>query len=759
LTTRQLDSTVYQRAEKLLLHNRPKLLIGGKVQPHWFDQGARFWYRRESSDGHEFILVDPASAMRGPAFDHKRLARALTAAVGEPMNETALPFVAITLVDGAVEFDAFGAHWRCTLDKYACEKVPGYVYRNPLEVHSPDGKWAVLRRGYDLWIRNVASGEERPLSSDGVADCSYGVQPDALSYGALLRRLGLPHLPPIVAWSPDSRRVITHRTDQRGLRLTHLVESAPAGGGPPVLHTYRYAFPGDEALSHAEFVIFDIDTCIAVGAKAHPVLMPLVSPIMFKWLWWSTDCSAVYYLEQPRDQRTLWLKHLDPCTGEVRTLVEEKGEPRVEPSQFAGVKPMVRVLSNGREVLWYSQRDGWGHLYLDDAESPKSLRQLTSGEWAVQEILHVDERKRLVYFVASGLIAEDPYRRQVCRIALDGTGFKRLGNDDLDHIVTVAENEGYYIDSASTTDTPPVISVRSWDGEVIVELERADMSPLLEMGWKPPQRFRAKAADGKTDIYGLIYLPPDFDPNRRYPVIDHPYPGPQLNRVHPCFGEQVPLYDSDSIAALGFVVVTVDGRGTPGRSRAFHDLSYGHLDKAGFIEDHIAALRQLAQTRPWMDLERVGIFGFSGGGYATVRAMCAYPDFYKVGVALCGNHEQRYYHASWGETYDGPLDQETYARSSNVEIAHRLQGKLLLVHGGMDDNVHPHQTLLLADRLIAANKDFDLLIVPGAEHIFVGYGHYIKRRKWDFFVRHLLDAQPPIYQLGEAPLDLAQLFG
>jgi dipeptidyl aminopeptidase/acylaminoacyl peptidase len=743
-----------------MLHNRAKLVIGGKVTPRWLDQGSRFWYRLEKSNGHEFILVNPAKETREPAFDHKRLARSLATAAGQDVDAAALPFAGITPTDGAVEFDAFGAHWRCNLDTYACTKVPGYVYKNPLEIHSPDGRWAVSRRGYDLWLRNVASGEERPLTSDGVADRSYGSPADALSFGTLMRRCGLPSMPPIAAWSPDSRRVITHRTDQRGVRLAHLVESAPAGGGPPALHTYRYAFPGDETLTRAELVVFDAEAGTAIESKAQPMLMPLASPIMFRWLWWSADGSAVYYLEQSRDQRTLWLRQLDPRTGEVRTLVEEKGEPRVEPSQFAGVKPIVRVLSNGRDVLWYSQRDGWGHLYLYDAETGKLRRQLTSGEWAVQEIVHVDEQQRVVYFVASGLIAADPYRRQVCRVGLDGTGFARLGNDDLDHIVTVPENEAYYIDSASTTDTAPVITIRSWKADVIVELERADISSLRELGWKPPERFCAKAADGKTDIYGLIYLPPDFNPNQRYPVIDHSYPGPQLNRVQPCFGEQVPLYDTESIAALGFVVVVVDGRGTPGRSREFHDLSYGHLDKAGFLEDHVAALRQLAPTRPWMDLDRVGMFGYSGGGFATVRAMCTYPDFYKVGVSICGNHEQRYYQLSWGETYDGPLDQETYARSSNAEIAHRLQGKLLLVHGGMDDNVHPHQTLLVADRLIAANKDFDLLIVPGAEHLFVGYGHYVTRRTWDYFVRHLLDAQPPAgYQLREVPLNLEQLFG
>ena len=324
------------------------------------------------------------------------------------------------------------------------------------------------------------------------------------------------------------------------------------------------------------------------------------------------------------------------------------------------------------------------------------------------------------------------------------------------------ENEAYYVDSASTTDTPPVVSVRRWDGEVIVELERADISRLLDTGWTPPERFCVKAADGETDIYGVLYRPHGLDPAGSYPVIDHPYPGPQTYRVQPSFGESNRLYDPESLAALGFVVFAVDGRGTPGRSKAFHDLSYGRLGDAGSLDDHIAALRQLAATRPWMDLDRVGVYGASGGGFATVRALCAYPDFYKVGVSSCGNHDQRYYQLSWGETYLGlPKENpDAYLRASNVAIADRLEGKLLLIHGEMDDNVHPQLTMQLVDRLIAANKDFEMLIVPGAEHLFVGQLAYVTRRRWDFFVRHLADAEPPAgYRLVEAHPSFDAFFG
>lgn len=694
---KRMETSRYQAAEQLLRHNRAKLVRGRKVSPQWIDGGARFWYRM---DGRCF-LVDPAAGTR---------------------TETE-----------------------------AIEEAQG----NFLEPESPDSKHTIFVEGHDLWVRS-ADGQEKALTTDGAPDYEYGASPFVPR--VLLDKLGLPGLPPAVAWSPDSTRVLTHRTDLRGVRQTHLVT---ADGGAPRLITQRYAFPGDERLPVGELVVIDVESGTAVPARTEPLPIPLLSPITTRWAWWAEDSSAVYYLQQSRDVRTLELRRLDPATGEVRTLVGETGKTRVEPAQTQAQRPMVRVLSGGREVLWYSQRDGWGHLYL--YENGELRGQVTSGQWAVQEILHVDEAARLVYFTASGLVADDPYRRSVCRAGLDGSGFARITDDDLDHVVTVAQNAAYFIDSASTTGTPPVITVRAWDGRVIVELERADISGLTATGWTPPERFRVKAADGVTDIYGVLYLPHGFDPTRSYPVIDHPYPGPQMYRVSPSFDSGILGADAEAAAALGFVVVAVDGRGTPGRDKAFHDYSYANYQVAGGMEDHVAALRQLAETRPWMDLDRVGVFGLSGGGYATVRAMADFPDVYKVGVTEAGNHDNRFYHAWWAETYDGPASEEDYARSANVEVADRIVGKLMLVHGGSDDNVHPHLTLRLADRLIAADKDFDLLIVPGAEHAFLGYEHYVSRRRWDFLVRHLMGVEPPEgYRLTPAPLDMeviAELFG
>ncbi|MEJ8643714.1 DPP IV N-terminal domain-containing protein [Streptomyces sp. MS1.HAVA.3] len=754
----------YQAAEQLL--HRParpgELVIGDKVRPQWIDGGARFWYAVSNGAGRRFVLVDPAAGTREPAFDHARLAAALAAASGQQVDPGALPFMALEPAGNAVEFDAFGEHWRCSLDDHTCERAEFTPPGNPLEVPSPDGKSAVFRRGHNLWARSLSDGHEWALTTDGEPDHGYGSGPDCTSNTTLLRKIGLPHLPPAVAWSPDSTKVLAHRTDERGVRQTHLVEARPADGGAPLLHTQRYAYAGDAIMPQAELVVLDLAEGTVVRAQAEPLLMPVLSPVTAKWAWWAPDGSAVYYLDRPRDLRTLTLHRLDPVTGEVTTVLSETGATRVEPNQWAYEPPIVKVLAG--EVLWYSQRDGWGHLYRYDLRTGALLGQVTSGAWAVRQILRVDEAERVVYFTASGLVDGDPYRRTVCRVGLDGSGFAKVTDDELDHVVTLPAVPGgqeYFIDSASTVDTPPVTRVRDWDGRVLVELERADIGKLTATGWTPPERFRVKAADGVTDIYGVLYRPRGFDPARRYPVVDNLYPGPQLTRVAPCFDPGGMGLDAEPLAALGFVVVALDGRGTPGRDKAFHDASYGNLADAGCLADHVAALRQLAVTRPWMDLDRVGAFGHSGGGFAAARAMLDHPEVYKAAVALSGSHDARCFNPGFVETYDGADNPEAWARTSNVDLADRLEGRLLLVHGDMDDQVHPEHTLRLADRLIAADKDFELLIVPGAEHTFIDCLAYVRGRCWDFLVRELMGVRPPGYRpapIAVGPELLGELF-
>ncbi|RST07664.1 S9 family peptidase [Streptomyces sp. WAC07149] len=752
----------YQAAEQLLRRVAApgELVTGDKVRPQWTDGGTRFWYAVNNGAGKRFVLADPAAGTREPAFDHARLAVALAAASGLHADPEALPFTGIALLGNAVEFDAFGEYWRCDLAEYTCERAEFTPPGNPLEVISPDGKTAVHRHGHDLWARSLSDGSQWALTADGAPGHQYGTGPECTANSTLLRKIGLPYLPPAVAWSPDSTKVLTHRTDEREVRETHLIEARPADGGAPRTHTQRFAHPGDEHVPRAELVVLDVATGTVVRAQAEPLLMPVMSPVAAQWAWWAADGSAVYYLSRPRDQRTLTLHRLDPATGEVATVLSETGATRVEPNQWAYEPPIVRVLTD--EVLWYSQRDGWGHLYRYDLHTGALLGQVTSGEWAVRQILHVDEAGRTVYFTASGLVDEDPYRRTVCRAGLDGSGFAKVTDDALDHVATLPGDRAYFIDSASTVDTPPVTTVRDWTGKVLVELERADVTGLAATGWTPPERFRVKAADGETDLYGVLYRPRGFDPARRYPVVDNVYPGPQVTRVTPSFDPGGMGIDAEPLAALGFVVVALDGRGTPGRSKAFHDASAGRLADAGNLADHVAALRQLAESRPWMDPDRVGVFGHSGGGFAAARAMLDFPDVYTAGVALSGSHDARHFNAGFVESYDGADNPEAWARTSSVDLADRLAGKLLLIHGEMDDQVHPDQTLRLADRLIAAGKDFELFIVPGAEHTFIDHLAYVRTRCWDFLVRELMGDQPPAHRPAPIPIGpelLADLFG
>uniref|UniRef100_UPI003F843F77 S9 family peptidase n=1 Tax=Actinosynnema sp. TaxID=1872144 RepID=UPI003F843F77 len=676
-----MDLTGNYRTAELLLRRpaRPgELVVGDKVRPQWIDGGARFWYSVDTPDGKRHTLADPAAGAR------------------TDLTEQALT------------------------DLLAAQQPPPPIA--PLEVPSPDGRHAISRRGDDLWTRALPDGAERPLTTDGAPDHAYGTSPQALGNATLLRKIGLPHLPPAAAWSPDSTRVLTHRTDERLVRREILVESAPPGGAAPRTHPQRYPHAGDEHLPLCELVVLHVETGEVVRSQGEPLRTAMLSPVAAGWAWWSEDGASVYYLSQPRDRRTLSLHRMDPATGTVTTVLSESGPTRVEPNQWAYEPPIVRVLAD--EVLWYSQRDGWGHLYRHDLRTGELLGQVTSGEWAVRRILRVADG--VVHFTASGLVPEDPYRRTTCSVRLDGTGFTPLTDDAFDHAVTPAAD--FYLDSMSTVDTPPVTVVRDWSGEVLLELERACADALTATGWTPPQRFRVKAADGVTDLYGTLHLPHDFDPSRSYPVVDTIYPGPQVTRVDPCFDPGGMGLDADPLAALGLVVLALDGRGTPGRDKAFHDASYGRLADGGNLADHAAALRQLAETRPWLDLTRVAAFGHSGGGYASVRAVLDHPDLYRVGVSLSGYHDATTFSADFIETYDGADNPEAWARTSNTALADRLQGKLLLVHGELDDRVHPTHTLRLADALVAANKHFDLLSVPGAEHAFIDHLSDVRTR-------------------------------
>lgn len=737
-----LTASDYARAEQMLAPYRARRVPGSTLEPQWLPDGRRFWYQV----GRRYVMVDPQTGTRRDAFDHERLAASLSVVGGRAVAGDDLPLTAIEFGDD-VTFTAFERRWRWSDDSGRCEPVDDHVPLQAGEIASPDGNWVAFRRDGNIWVRSRDGQQEFALTDDAEPLFDYGGLPDATGARALMRVLGLPPLF-TVSWSPDSTRLLVQRIDQRGLPELVLVESAPADGGRPVEHRTRYPMPGEQAQATMSWTVLDVASRSVVRQQAEPTIIMHPTALVYAW-WTGKSGNAIHYLHASRDARTLELRRLDPATGETTTLISETGETRVDPTPQLGEPAMVRMLESG-EVLWWSQRDGWGHLYLYSADGG-TVTQVTSGPWLVRSVLWVDEDHRRVWFLAGGLVASDPYLRQLCRIDLDGSGFVRLTDDERDHDAVSPPDGGYVVDRASSPSQPPRSVVLDGDGQQLVELEAPDTAALEALGWSPPERFRAVAADGKTPIYGLLWRPHDFDPQRRYPIIEHTYPGPQIYRAGPSF--DAPHHgEPEAFAALGFAVVAVDGRGTAGRSKAFHDHSYGDLGNAGALDDHVAAIRELGHRHSWLDTSRVGITGQSAGAFAAARALLQYPDFYRVAVATSGNHDNGVNLAMWAEHYHGDVSDAGKRAISNATLAEHLRGKLLLIHGELDDNAHPYQTMRLVDALIKADKDFDLIVIPGAEHALVGRQHYFLRRTWDYFVRHLHGSEPPAYRLAPLPL-------
>jgi dipeptidyl-peptidase-4 len=732
----------YARAEQMLAPYRARRMPGSSLQPQWLSEGKRFWYQV----GSRFVVVEPDDGSRRDAFDHDRLAAALSVAARHAVSAGDLPITAVEIGD-PLQFNAFGSRWEWSDSAGTCVQIDDDQPSPFGDVVSPDKSWIAFRRGGNIWVRSQDREQEFPLTDDAEPQFDYGGLPDATGARALMRLLGLPPLF-TVSWSPDSTRLLVQRIDQRDLPELVLVESAPQDGGRPVEHRTRYPMPGEKAQATLSWTILDVRDRTLVRQQDAPTTITHPTAIVYAW-WTGKSGEAVHFLHQSRDARTLELRCLDPASGATTTLITETGDTRVDPTPQLGDPPMVRVLESG-EILWWSQRDGWGHLYLHSADG-QQVTQVTMGQWLVRRLLWVDEERRQVWFLAGGLLEHDPYVRQICRIGLDGSGFTRLTDDHLDHDAVSPPDGGYVVDRASTSTQPPRSIVLDGDGKVLVELESPGTEKLEALGWSPPERFRATAADGKTPIYGLLWRPHGFDPRKSYPVIEHIYPGPQNFRAGPSFNE-MHFGEPEAYAALGFAAVAIDGRGTAGRSKAFHDHSYGDLGNAGALDDHVAAIRELGYRYPWLDTERVGITGQSAGGFAAARAVLRYPEFYRVAVAVSGNHDNGVNLAMWAEHYHGDVSEEGKRAISNVTLADNLRGKLLLIHGELDDNAHLYQTMRLVDALIKADKDFDMVIIPGAEHALVGRQHYFLRRTWDYFVRHLHGTEPPAYRLAPLPM-------
>ena len=748
-TVRALTAADYARAERLMNYNTTPLVRRSGVRPTWM-AGDQFWYRVTTQAGAEFVSVDATKSTRAPAFDHAKLAAALSTAAGTTYSASELPFSEFTrAADAAILFSAAGRRWRCEPDASTCVSVGsapdeaaggrggrgGRPGTRP-EVTSPDGKSAAFIRDHNLWIKDVATGRETALTSDGVKDFGYAT--DNAGWTKSDR--------PILVWSPDSKKIATFQHDGRKVGEMYLVDTRV---GHPQLQAWKYPLPGDEHIFTIERVIIDVDARKVVRLKMDPDphRSTLCDHVACRGEWadvqWHPDGSQLAFVSTSRDHREEHLRVADATTGEVRTVLREKVDTFFESGNG---RVNWRYLPASSEVIWFSQRDNWGQLYLYDLQTGALKQQITKGEGNVTQLLRVDEKNRMLYFLGVGReIGRDPYFVHFYRIGMDGRGQTLLTPEDANHDVSLSPTGQYFVDSYSKPDVPPVALVRNADGKDVMPLEKADISKLEAIGWKPPMPFTVKARDGVTEIYGLLYRPTNFDPSQKYPIVNSIYPGPQSGSVgsrsfSPARG------DTQALAELGFVVVQIDGMGTPGRSKKFHEAYYGNMGD-NTLPDQIAGMKHLAQKYPWIDIDRAGIYGHSGGGFAAAAAMFRHPDFFKVGVSQAGNHDNRNYEDDWGEKWQGLLERRddgttNYDDQANQNHAKNLKGKLLLAHGTMDSNVPPYNTLLVVNELIKANKDFDFILFPNRGHGFGGEP-YMVRRRWDYFVKHLLGAEPP----------------
>jgi dipeptidyl-peptidase-4 len=721
----------YQRAEQFLPGNLRHRVYVADVIPHWIAEKNRFWYRKAATKGTEFILVDAGQNTSGPAFDHGRLAASLTRAAKREVQPTELPFDTFDYAkDGkSISFQVDGMPWTCQLENYECKKGPEPV-AGQYEEASPNKEWVAYVQEHDLYLRYVSTGQIVRLTRDGEASWDYATAIPSLRPMIAQGTQDVKQRP-AVFWSPDSSKLVTYRMDTRNAGRFTSLQFVPTGQLRPKAFTVVYPLPG-EVLPKAEPVIFDVRKGKRIDVKTAPLEIQFQGGPGFDWF---PDSKTFYYQAEERGEKTIELRTVDSESGEQKVVVREKSDRYVDPGET-----FFRFLHDSGEVLGSSERDGWNHLYLYNQKTGSLKNQVTQGPWVVRQVIDVDEKSRRVYFLANGREkGEDPYQTHLYGVGLDGSNLTMLTPANSNHTVSISPDHSCFVDNSSRPDLPGEAVLRNLkDGLQLRVLEQTDASELLKANWKFPEAFHGKAKDGTTDLYGLIWRPSNLDLAKKYPIIEMVYTGPQAFFVPKTFGAA--LRGLQSTAELGFVVVMVDGRGTTGRSRAFHEFSYRNL--GGSFEDHVVMIQQMAAQYSYMDAARVGIFGTSAGAYGAAHAMLVFPDFYKVGVAISGDHDARLDKAWWNELYQGFPVGPDYAEQSNVTMADRLQGRLLIEHGDIDDNVHVVETMRFADALMKANKDFDMLIVPNMYH-GEGGNLYLVRRRWDYFVRYLLGVTPP----------------
>lgn len=714
----------YNRAYALREKYNAKHVLYAGVVPHWVDQTSAFWYVRQTEKGKEYVKVDAASKKRTALFDQQKMAAALTEKAGREINAYNLPLqnCRLNISLDTLRFQLDGKFWAYSiknnrlLDEGA---IPSRgKERHWMEVDdekegspvtSPDGKWTAFIKNDNVYVREVATGKEKQLSQDGTLSNYYS------SY---------------IQWSPDSKSVVSCRIRPVEKRYVYYVESSPADQAQPKLHKQEYAKPGDE-LRFKVPCIFEVES----GRRLIPSTELFSQQYELSGPMWNADSKAITFEYNERGHKVYRVLEMSAVDGSVRTLIEEKEEKYVNYPRI-----YRNYLSDGKRIIWSSERDNYNHLYLYDRATGKPLNQITKGEWYVRGVQHVDEANEVIYFSANGMKkGEDPYLIHYYKINFDGSNLVELTPEEGMHQCWYSSDYKYLVDVYSKVDQAPIAVLRdAKNGKIRMQLDKADISALLANGWKAPEVFSAKGRDGKTDMWGVIYRPSNFDPSKKYPVIEYIYSGPGDQYVPKTFSSY--NWWMTSLAELGFIVVQVDGMTTSFRSKEFEEVCYKNLKDAG-LPDHIAWIKAAAQKYPYMDIDRVGIFGCSAGGQESTGAVLFHPEFYKAAYSACGCHDNRMDKIWWNELWMGyPVD-ESYSACSNVDNAHLLSRPLMLVVGELDDNVDPASTMQVANALIKANKDFELVVIPGAHHTMgEDFGEH---KRYDFFVRHLMGITPP----------------
>ena len=622
------------------------------------------------------------------------------------------------------------------------------VKKNRNEFLSPNEKLAAYIEDFNLWIRNTKTGKRIQLTFDGEKDYGY-----ATNNAGWIQSKG-----PVLKWSPKSDKIATFRQDARGVGEMYLTTT---NVGHPKLQAWKYALPGDEKIFEIERLIIDIKSNKIIKLKMKNDFQRSTTTDHIAGrggelldTQWSEDSSKLAFISSSRDHKEAHLQIADSKTGNVYSIHKENVDTYYE----SGVRSENwKVLFDSNEFIWYSEKDNWGHIYLYDLNTKKLKNRITSGNWLVRKVMHIDNDKREIIFTAGGKEKGNPYHVYMYKVNFDGNNLTCLTPEKGTHSINPSPNWNYFVTTYSTTKNAPKSILKDRDGKTLFQLSTSNTDELKENGWQEPIEFNVKARDEKTNLYGLLYLPSNYKKNEKYPVLNYIYPGPQSGSVGN-YSFMVARRDFQALAELGFAVVAVDAMGTPGRSKSFHDAYYGNMGDNG-LPDNIAAIKQLSKKYTSMDLTKVGIWGHSGGGFASTGALLRYPEFYDVAVSSSGNHDNRNYEADWGEKWQGlmqPVDlniednnseydsrKTNYDSQANQLLVENLKGKLLIAHGMLDDNVPPSNTMLVVDELIKANKDFDLILFPNKRHGYGDLSNYMMRRKWDYFVKHLKGVEPP----------------